>query len=591
MRGPGRVLRSRHPLATLIGAVAIAVTMVVLTAAPAFAHAVLLTESPSADSTVQASPKQIELTFGEDVEISFGSIAVFDQKADRVDTGAPHHAKTSDRSVEVSLPHLSDGAYVVTWRVISADSHPVHGAFTFTVGHSSANAEALATKLESEGSSSTTVGALFAIARATLFGGIALLIGAAVFAAAVRPHGRRRSRADAIVWWGWFMVFVATIAGIMLQGPYAGALSLTKVFDTSVVRAVLHTRYGHIAEIRLLLTLAALPLIFTVRKAWRPGAWWWTLAVPLGLAIAATPGLAGHAATGTFTQFAVPADMLHVAAMSIWLGGLASLALIVLDRDPDAGRAAARFSPVALCSVLVIVASGLFASWRQVGFTVDAYTHTTYGRLLLVKVGTFIVLIGLAAWSRRIVRARRPATLSAMAVTEAVAPPQKAPADPEIRHLRWSVGGELIFGVAIRTITSLLVNAQPARSALTIPYTKEFREPTMSVDLIVDPAKAGPVDFHVYTLSPAGSSLFTPGVTAEMSLPSKNIAPIKIPLIRAGPNHFLACLGPVSQSTTSSPVTCSKKFAVPFAGKWLIVIRALRNEFDEVAVQTSVDIR
>ena len=572
MSGPGGVLRQRHPLVTAIGALMLAATIVVMTAAPASAPAVLLTESPQQGSV--------------------GSIAVINQKGDRVDIGAPHHDPKSDRSVEASLPHLGDGAYVVTWRVISADSHPVHGAFFFTVGHSSVNAEGLAAKLEGEGGGSQTVGVVFAIARAAIFAGIALLLGAATFAAAIRPHGRRRSRADALVWIGWALLFVSTVVAVMLQGPYAGALPLTKMFDVNVVRAVLHTRYGHIAEIRLALLLVLLPLLIRVRRSWRPPGWWWVLAVPLGFGIAATPGLAGHAFTGTFTQLAIPADTIHVVAMSSWLGGLAALALIMADHDPDSGRAAARFSPVALTSVTLIVASGVFASWRQVGFTVDAFTDTTYGRLLLVKVGTFIVLLGLAAWSRRVVRARRPASLSAMATTTTErAPTGTPPSDPEIRHLRWSVGGELLFAVAVLTITAMLVNAQPARSALSIPYSTEFREPTMSIDLIVAPAKAGPVDIHIYTLSPAGGNLYTPGVTAEMSLPSKGIAPITIPLIRGGLNHFLACNGPVSQSSVTSAVTCSKKFSIPFSGKWLIVIRALRDEFHEVPVQTTVDIR
>jgi copper transport protein len=158
-----------------------------------------------------------------------------------------------------------------------------------------------------------------------------------------------------------------------------------------------------------------------------------------------------------------------------------------------------------------------------------------------------------------------------------------------VRGLRWSVGAELVFGIAVLVITSMLVNSQPARSALTLPYSKVFHEPTMQINLIVSPAKAGPVDIHVYTLTPGGGNLFTPGVTAEMSLPSKGIAPITIPLVRAGPNHFLACQAPASN--TSGTATCSDKFAVPFAGKWLVVIRALRDEFDEVAIQTTVDIR
>jgi copper transport protein len=573
------------------GALAIAGLIVVLTAAPAWAHAEFKSSVPAGGSTVDVAPKQLELTWSESVEISFGSIKVFDQKGDRVDILALHHGPKGDSTVDARLPHLADGAYVVTWRVISADSHPVHGAFTFIVGHSSTDAQGLAAKLESEGGGNTTVGVLYAIARAALFAGLALLIGSAVFAAAVRPHGKRRSRADALVWVGWIVLFVSTILALLLQGPYAGGLKLTEMFHVAVVRSVLRTRYGHFAELRLVLLFAALPLIFKLRKSWRPNGVWWAIATPLGAVLAATPGLAGHAATGTFTQFAIPADAVHVVAMSIWLGGLASLGLIVLDRDPDAGRAAARFSPVALTSVLLIVASGLLASWRQVGFTVDAYTHTTYGRLLLVKVGVFLVLIALAAWSRKVVRTRRPATLSAMAVdTESSIRTRALPEDPDVRRLRWSVWGELVFGIAVLTITAMLVNAQPARSALSLPYSKEFREANMSINLLIDPAKAGPVDMHIYTLSPAGANLFTPGITAELSQPSKGIPPIEVPLVRGGPNHYLACLGPPAQAGTGT-VTCSDKFSIPYSGKWTLVIRALRNEFDETAVQTTVNIR
>ena len=579
----------RHPLARLFGALALALTIVVVVAAPASAHAVLLSETPRANSTVRTSPAAIDLTFSENVEVSFGSIAVFNEKGDRVDIGAPQHVATPAHTVSSSVGHLGTGAYVVTWRVISADSHPVHGAFTFTVGNSSANADALAAKLEAQGGGTKSVGVLFAIARAAAFAGMALLIGAVTFAVAIRSGGKRRSRADILVWAGWILLFVATIAGVALQGPYAGALPLSKVFDTSVVRSVLHTRYGHLAEIRLVLLLAAFPLLWAIRKTWRAPGWWWVLAAPIGIAIAATPGLAGHAFIGTFTPIAVPADTVHVVAMSVWLGGLATLAFIVIDRDPDAARSAQRFSPVALTSVVLIVATGLFASWRQVGFSRDAFLDTTYGRLLLIKVAVFVGLIALAAWSRRIVHSRKPASLSAMAVTEESAPPGTAPADPNVRGLRWSVGGELIFGIAVLTITALLVNAQPARSALEVAFSKEVRTPTMLVDIIVDPTRAGPVDMHVYVLTPSGGNLFTPGVTAEMSLPSKGIAPITIPLKRAGPNHYLACKGPPAQ--VASTVTCSDRFSIPFSGKWHIVIRALRDQFNEVVAPFDVNIR
>jgi copper transport protein len=275
--------------------------------------------------------------------------------------------------------------------------------------------------------------------------------------------------------------------------------------------------------------------------------------------------------------------------MSVWLGGLASLALIVLDRDPDAARSARRFSPVALTSVIVIVITGLFAAWRQVGFSRDAFLHTTYGLLLIEKVAVFIGLLALAAWSRRIVHTRVATSLSAMAVADEAIPSSTEPTDPTVRLLRWSVVGELIFGIAILMITALLVNAQPARGALNVPFNKEVRTPTMVVDVIIDPAKAGLVDMHVYVLTPSGVSLYTPEITGEMSLPSKGIAPIPIPMVRGGTNHFLACKGPPAQ--IGSTVTCSDKFSIPFSGKWHIVLRALRDQFNEVVVPFDVVIR
>jgi copper transport protein len=589
MSGWARERRRRHPVAKLFSALAVAsVLLVTVLAGSASAHAVLLSESPRASSTIRIAPSELELTFSENVEVSFGSIAVFNEKGDHVDIPAPQHVSTPAHTIAAKLPHLGVGAYVVTWRVISADSHPVHGGFTFTVGNSSQNADALAAKLESQGGGNTTVGALFAFARGAAFAGIAVLLGALTFAVAIRPRGKRRSRADQLVWFGWILLLVATIAGVVLQGPYAGALPLSKIVDSSVIRTTLDTRYGHLAEIRLLFLLALLPLLWIVRKSWRPPTWWWFLAAPLSVGIAATPALAGHAFVGTWTIIAVPADTLHVIAMSVWLGGLAMLAFIVFDHDPDAGRSARRFSPVALSSVIVIVVTGLFASWRQVGFSRDAFLDTTYGRLLIVKVGVFVGLVALAAWSRQIVRTRRPASLSAMAVAEE-AHASAEPTDPSVRHLRWSVGGELVFGIAILAITALLVNAQPARGALDLPFNGEVRASKMAVDIIIDPAKAGLIDMHIYTLTPSGVNLFTPDVTAEMSLPSKGIAPIPIPLVRGGPNHFLACKGPPAQ--VGSTVTCSDRFAIPFSGKWHIVVRALRDQFNEVVAPFDVKIR
>jgi len=165
--------------------------------------------------------------------------------------------------------------------------------------------------------------------------------------------------------------------------------------------------------------------------------------------------------------------------MSIWLGGLATLAFIMLRSRPRRRpRSARRFSPVALTSVRRDRATGLFASWRKVGFSRDAFLDTTFGRLL-------------ARQSRRCSsrwraggleppdRARpRPGDAGAMAVTDETdeAAPGAHRADrPSVRGLRWSVGGELIFGIAvIDDQPPCSLNAQPARSALARRVQQRF---------------------------------------------------------------------------------------------------------------------
>ena len=278
--------------------------------------------------------------------------------------------------------------------------------------------------------------------------------------------------------------------------------------------------------------------------------------------------------------------------MSVWLGGLAALALIVLDRDPDArrdrrpllaGRAHERDGHRRDRRVRGVAAG------RMVGRRVPAHDLRPPPAR---EDRVFVVLLALAAWSRSIVRARRPATLSAAVATETPASTtaRPLPTDPDVRNLRWSVGGELVFGIAVLVITSMLVNAQPARGALSLPYSTEFREPTMLIDLIISPAKAGPVDIHIYTLSPSGGNLFTPG-RHRRDEPAVEGHRADHGSARAGRTEPLPRVHRDPSSQIGTTATCTDKFSIPFAGKWLIVIRALRNEFDEVAVQTTVDIR
>ena len=597
-------------------------------AVPAFAHAVLEGTSPGSGATVRQSPKAITLTFDEPVEATLGAIRVFDSRAARVDVGAPAHPGGKGREVSVSTPKLDDGTYVVTWRVISADSHPVRGAFTFTVGTSATTtkqAQGLAARLLTDEGGSAAVGVLFAIARFGAFAGLAVMLGAAAFLAYVWRTGRGDRRARRILWIAWGSAVGFTLAGFALQGPYAAALSPAKALDPHLWTDVWHTRFGHVYLARVALLVLALPLIWLLLPRRGPvvehplPGWWPYAAGVLGLALCTTPGLAGHASQGPLVGIAMPADTLHIAGVGIWLGGLVVLfvALMPSANEATLRDVVPRYSRYALVAMGVIVATGVFQAFRQVD-RLGALLDTDYGRLLLIKIAVFLVLMVFAAMSRDIVnrRWRIPEELLAAPVLVgarlASGPDVTAGAggpggsvgtlergigggddgagdddqdDDEYpegyvldestaeRRLRRSLFLEVVISIVILAVTALLVNAAPARGLDTGPYVGTLNTKQVSFNVTIDPARRGANVMHLFTLTPSGAVSDPVGVAAEMSQSANDIAPIKVNLIRLGPGHY-----------TSTDLT------VPFSGDWQLTVKAVVNQVEEVTATSTVSI-
>src|SRR5581483_1718791 len=156
-RLPLRVI-SRTPRLRLLLAAVLALGAVLLGAAPASAHASLLSTEPVGGTAVATSPERVVLRFSEAVQIPLGSIRVFASPSGKqVETGTAGRVDGDSSAVGVKLPKLDKGGYIVTWRVTSADSHPIHGAFTFTVGSAKEAAAdaALVEKLLSSGGGDT----------------------------------------------------------------------------------------------------------------------------------------------------------------------------------------------------------------------------------------------------------------------------------------------------------------------------------------------------------------------------------------------------------------------------------------------------
>ncbi|WP_455681333.1 copper resistance CopC/CopD family protein [Streptomyces nodosus] len=434
-------------------------------AAPASAHAALLGSDPAQGSVVDTAPTRVTLTFSEQVAFSGNSLRVLDPKGQRVDTGKPFNTAGTVYGVKVRTG-LARGTYTVTYQVVSADSHPVAGAFTFSIGAPSATTVSPTEQAAGGG----VVGGLYGFARYVSYIGFILLVGGAAFVLACWQRGAGVRAVQRLVVTGWVALTAATLALLLLRGSYTGSGKVADIFDLSLIGQVLATKSGAALVSRLLLLAAGALFVAVLFGAYvrrdaggaetadargeagvpdsgasgsaaspgtgeaagtdstsaadtadaadaaegAKGADAADLAaekrdLTFGLAIggavvaaglAATWAMAEHASTGIQTGLAMPVDILHLLAVAVWLGGLAAL-LVALYRAPSIEAAAVRrFSRIAFGSVLTLAATGIYQSWRQLG-SWSALTGTTYGQLLLSKVGLIAVVIGIAWGSRR----------------------------------------------------------------------------------------------------------------------------------------------------------------------------------------------
>ncbi|MFC7937386.1 copper resistance protein CopC [Streptomyces sp. NPDC057387] len=385
------------------------VLLVLAGAGPASAHAALTSTDPGDGTVLERAPAHVTLTFSESVGLRDDSFRVLDPGGHRLHTGEAGRADGRSDTARVALPgKLGEGTYTVAWRVVSADSHPVSGAFTFSVGAPSRSAAPVATGPAEDPLTAT----LHKIARYLSYLAAALLIGAAAFVALCRPPDPAPLRRPmAAAWW---TLLAATLALLVLRAPYEAGTGPSAALDPAALRdtlttrpgALLLTRLGLLVPVALYLVRAARPVrpVRVDRRDRRRGGRPLAAAVGAVLAVglALTWAAAEHAAAGIQVPVAMTSSVLHLLATAVWLGGLVAL-LVTLRAprsSPDTAGVVARFSRTAFAAVTVLVVTGVYQSWRGLG-SWQALTGSAYGRLLLAKVVLVAVLLAAAAVSRR----------------------------------------------------------------------------------------------------------------------------------------------------------------------------------------------
>ncbi|MET9506064.1 copper resistance protein CopC [Streptomyces sp. NPDC006622] len=363
-------------------------------AGQASAHAALRDADPADGSVLRTAPRGITLTFTESVGLIDDTFRVFGPDNGRVETGEAQHADGRSDSARVTLPaQLGTGTYTVAWRVVSADSHPIAGAFTFSIG---APSPTPATVPGGPVEDPATAG-LHKLGRYLAYGAAALLIGTAAFAALCRPPDARPLRRLLVA--GWWTFTASTVLLLLLRAPYETGAGPDQALDPTGLTRTLSGRPGIALAVRLLLLAVAAVVLLRQRGRARPSRASLATGLVLSVGLALTWAAAEHASVGIQVPAAMASSVLHLLAMAVWLGGLTAL-LTLLRHGTLPAAVAARFSRLATASVTVLAVTGVYQAWRGLG-TMNALTDTTYGRTLLAKLAAVGLLLLAGAWSRR----------------------------------------------------------------------------------------------------------------------------------------------------------------------------------------------
>jgi copper transport protein len=467
------------------------------------------------------------LTWTESVTPVTGKVHVIAPDGSRADTG---ETKTQGAQLIIPLkPNGANGTYLVSFRVISADSHPVGGAYTYSVGAPSTAPR------DSEVSiaANPVVVSAFPVIRWVGYAGLVMLVGSVLVLSLLWPHRLDRTFAIRVTWIGAGALAVSTLAELYLQIPYTAGGGLFE-FRAADVQQVLSSQYGAAHLIRLGVLAAALIVLRPLVRGNGRGSDRVLLAV-LGAIGAATWSFSGHPSATQVPTVTLASDLLHISAVSVWLGGTVMLALFLLPRASVDELAAIVpvWSRWALYAVTVIILSGVAQAIVLVG-SVDALVTSTYGWLLLIKVGLGLGILGVAGLSRRIV----PAIVARV--------------DGASKRLRGLVIAEATVAVVVLGLTSVLVQTTPASTAtqaLPTSQTATMRSPLFILSIDIEPAAVGENQIHMYASTLDGQEATVVEWHVSASSPNQGIEAIDAQVLPITPSHAIGSIGLPSAGT------------------------------------------
>ncbi|MGX7678258.1 copper resistance CopC/CopD family protein [Jatrophihabitans sp. DSM 45814] len=602
--------------------VSFAFALLLALAPQASAHAVVVGSTPADGSRLATAPSSVTIQFDEAVGLNLGYLRVVDTAGRRVDTGTATHPGGDGSKVTVGLKSgLGDGSFLASYRVVSADSHPIAGSIRFVVGNGP-----LGLGGGPSGSTpvSATVATSLAVAHWLSFAGVGL-VGGSWLIFSVWPAGQRRRSIRRAIWTGWAFAALGAIGEFLLQGPYAAGSSLATAWHGELLDATLHVNSGQLLSLRLVL-LGVLGAVLTAllsdddrrKPSWGPEA-----AAIVGVGIVVTFAASGHTQAANPRWFAVLVDAMHLTSMIVWLGGLAILVIAAFTKRRDDDYYATdlatvdepEYAPefVGAGGIAAVAGTGTRAATVTAerlatgggaatgdGPTDETPTDDTptgndddpdavelaaglpiFSRVALAAVATLAVTGTIQAWREvgtvdAITTTWYGRLVTAKVVLFIVLIGLGYVARGIVQRRDWTNKGgpltrmrrtllvEVIVGATVLGVTGVLIAQPPGKVALAAQrakpqFTNVALSSTSSARVEITPGVHGSVQIEIDLTSPTTPTQ----VTATASLPSKELGPIAVPLQAAGPKSY-----------TASGVI------LPSSGEWQITLTVQTSEFD-----------
>ncbi len=224
----------------------------------------------------------------------------------------------------------------------------------------------------------------------------------------------------------------------------------------------------------------------------------------------------------------------------------------------------ARFSPIALGSVIAIAITGTIQAIVEVG-SFGAFIDTAFGRAVLIKIGLLVVLIGLGAVNRQRLLPAAARLAAAAETLGAVG-----------RSIRRNLRVEVALVVVVLGVTAALVAYPPSEAEREGPQSGETRIGDAVLEYTVDPATAGPNEVHLYLFDAETGAQddSARGIKVRLELPSAEIGPLEVEPTKSGPGHYTISAAP---------------FGVPGEWSMRVALRTSRFDQDEVSVEVPIE--